>query len=208
VSPHTVFAFERQPVVVEGLKRIFDQARDLRLLGSAPACSEALDAIACLHPDLILLDQAACAQGVFHFITRLKQLPQSGRIVLWADDLVHADCLRAVQLGIRGVLHRAAPAHTLLVCLRSVCRGDLWMDESIQAFTIDHVSPGRPLRLTPREREILGLVCRGLKNKEIARHLAITPGTVKAHLMHVFEKTGFKDRFQLCLHGRGLLEKA
>ena len=59
-------------------------------------------------------------------------------------------------------------------------------------------------RMTPRERQIVELVCRGMKNKEIAVALSITPGTVKVHLMHIFEKTGVKDRFQLALHGRQL----
>ena len=60
----------------------------------------------------------------------------------------------------------------------------------------------------PREREIVEFVCRGMKNKEIADALSITPGTVKVHLMHIFEKTGVKDRFQLALQGRQFLASA
>jgi DNA-binding NarL/FixJ family response regulator len=48
------------------------------------------------------------------------------------------------------------------------------------------------------------LVCRGLRNKQIAENLHITPGTVKVHLMHIFEKTGLKDRLALAVHGREL----
>ena len=64
------------------------------------------------------------------------------------------------------------------------------------------------LRITRREREIVEFICRGLKNKEIAEALSITPGTVKVHLMHIFEKTGVKDRFQLALQGRQFLSAA
>ena len=60
-------------------------------------------------------------------------------------------------------------------------------------------------RLTPREKEIVHHVCVGLKNKEIAEALSITSGTVKVHLMHIFEKTGVKDRFELAVHGRRML---
>ena len=60
-------------------------------------------------------------------------------------------------------------------------------------------------RLTPREKDIVHHVCGGLKNKEIAEALAITAGTVKVHLMHIFEKTGVKDRFELAVQGRRLL---
>ena len=61
------------------------------------------------------------------------------------------------------------------------------------------------MNLTPREKDIVHHVCGGLKNKEIAEALAITPGTVKVHLMHIFEKTGVKDRFELAVQGRRLL---
>ena len=54
-------------------------------------------------------------------------------------------------------------------------------------------------RLTAREREVVLLICGGLKNKQIAEKLGITPGTVKVHLMHIFEKTGMKDRFALAV---------
>ena len=60
-------------------------------------------------------------------------------------------------------------------------------------------------RLTPRERQIVHQICEGRKNKEIAQELSITAGTVKVHLMHIFEKTGVKDRFELAIQGRKLL---
>jgi DNA-binding NarL/FixJ family response regulator len=60
-------------------------------------------------------------------------------------------------------------------------------------------------RLTPREKQIVQQICEGLKNKEIAQTLSITAGTVKVHLMHIFEKTGVKDRFELAIQGRKLL---
>ena len=60
-------------------------------------------------------------------------------------------------------------------------------------------------RLTPREKQIVHQICEGQKNKEIAHALSITAGTVKVHLMHIFEKTGVKDRFELAIQGRKLL---
>ena len=59
--------------------------------------------------------------------------------------------------------------------------------------------------LTPREKEVVHLICKGLRKKQIAENLRITPGTVKVHLMHIFEKTGLKDRLALAVHGRELV---
>ena len=60
--------------------------------------------------------------------------------------------------------------------------------------------------MTQREREVVALVKNGLKNREIAETLSITPGTVKVHLMHIFEKTGARDRFELRMQAARLLE--
>jgi DNA-binding NarL/FixJ family response regulator len=62
--------------------------------------------------------------------------------------------------------------------------------------------------LTPREVEVAALVSKGMKNREIAESLGIATGTVKIHLMHIFEKTGIRDRFELALRGlRNATEK-
>ena len=79
------------------------------------------------------------------------------------------------------------------------------MESSLSDHAMGGLNPRTSPRLTPREKEIVHHVCVGLKNKEIGEALAITPGTVKVHLMHIFEKTGVKDRFELAVHGRRLL---
>jgi two-component system nitrate/nitrite response regulator NarL len=89
-------------------------------------------------------------------------------------------------------------------CLRAVARGDIWIEGSAEPPMPGFERRSSP-RLTPREREIVQQICVGLKNKEIAQMLSITAGTVKVHLMHIFEKTGVKDRFELAMHGRRLL---
>jgi DNA-binding NarL/FixJ family response regulator len=122
--------------------------------------------------------------------------------VLWINELAEVDCFRALQVGARGILKKTMPVDSVLECLRSVNNGNVWIEHSISEKS---AGPERRLRLTPRERDIVLQVCGGLKNREIAQALSITPGTVKVHLMHIFEKTGVKDRFELAVHGRRLL---
>ena len=78
------------------------------------------------------------------------------------------------------------------------------MRSSISNQFVGFINRRTTPRLTPREEEILNLVMRGMKNKQIADALQITTGTVKVHLMHIFEKTGVKDRFELAMYGRKL----
>jgi two-component system nitrate/nitrite response regulator NarL len=107
-------------------------------------------------------------------------------------------------LGARGILKKNLPVDSLVECLRSVGQGNVWIENSLPDPLANPERRSAP-RLTPREKEIVHHVCGGLKNKEIATALAITAGTVKVHLMHIFEKTGVKDRFELAVHGRRLL---
>ena len=124
--------------------------------------------------------------------------------MLWVDDLAEVDCFRALQFGARGILKKTLPVQALTDCIRAVGRGDVWIEGSTEAPGNGSERRAAP-RLTRREREIVQQICAGLKNKEIAQVLSITAGTVKVHLMHIFEKTGVKDRFELALHGRCLL---
>jgi DNA-binding NarL/FixJ family response regulator len=201
----TVFACESQPIVVEGLIRVLDASDDLQFAGSTSSLTEALEAVREHQPDILLVDQAAGLKVVFQFISDVKNTSARCQPVLWVNDLAEVDCFRALQLGARGILKKTLLVAEVLECLRSVGRGNVWIESSLSGDAMGTLDRRSTPRLTPREKEIVHHVCGGLKNKEIAEALAITPGTVKVHLMHIFEKTGVKDRFELAVLGRRLL---
>jgi two-component system nitrate/nitrite response regulator NarL len=200
----TVFACESQPIVLAGLAKVLDGCDDLEYVGCATRLSESLEALRACHADIILVDQSAGLKVVFQFISDVKSTWASCQPVLWVNDLAEIDCFRALQLGARGVLKKTLPIASVVECLRSVGQGNVWIESSLTDSSAGNERRGAP-RLTPREREIVHHVCAGMKNKEIAEALTITPGTVKVHLMHIFEKTGVKDRFELAVHGRRML---
>ncbi|MBM3763234.1 MAG: response regulator transcription factor [Acidobacteria bacterium] len=202
---YRIFLCEAQPVVIEGLANILASNPDFELIGSAPNPVEAMARISEFQPDLVLVDQASGVRPVFTFLSELKIVAPSARAILWIIDLAEIECFRALQLGARGILRRSLPVATMLDCLHTVAKGNLWLENSISDQVVGFLNRKSTNRLTPREREIVRAVCRGMKNKEIADHLHITPGTVKVHLMHIFEKTGVKDRFELAVQGPKLL---
>ena len=201
----TVFACESQPVVLEGLTKILGECADFEFAGSAPNLIEAREALRNCRPDVILLDQTAGLKVVFQFIADVRTTVTRCHPVLWINDLAEIDCFRALQLGARGILKKTLPVQAIVECLRTVARGNVWIESSLSDQVNGSIERRSTPRLTPREKEIVHHVCAGLKNKEIAGALTITPGTVKVHLMHIFEKTGVKDRFELAVHGRRLL---
>jgi DNA-binding NarL/FixJ family response regulator len=204
LSTLTLFACESQPIVLEGLQKVLSQSAEFEFVGSSPSLSESLGAVRELHPDLLLVDHSAGLKMVFQFVSDAKSIWPRCQPVLWVNDLAEIDCFRALQVGARGVLKKTLPVTAIPECLRAVASGEIWIEGSVEQTAPGFERRSAP-RLTPREREIVKQICAGLKNKEIAGTLSITAGTVKVHLMHIFEKTGVKDRFELAIHGRKLL---
>jgi len=188
--------------VVEGLRKVLAETSDLVLAGAVSRPAEALNAVQSVHPNIVLIDGSTGLTAVLRLIGHLKTIGPA-HPVLWVVDLPEMDAFRALQMGARGIVKKTHPISTLLECLRAVGAGQIWMQETEQVA--DFLQRKDASRLTPREREVVRLICRGLRNKQIAENLHITPGTVKVHLMHIFEKTGLKDRLALAVHGRELV---
>lgn len=198
----SVFVCESQPIVIEGLRKVLAETNDLLFAGTVARPADVLDAIPNIRPNIVLIDGSA---GLTAALRLLGHLKAAGPIhpVLWVVDLPEMDAFRALQMGARGIVKKTLPTATLLECLREVGAGQIWMQESEQVA--DFLHRKNASRLTPREKEVVRLICRGLRNKQIAENLHITPGTVKVHLMHIFEKTGLKDRLALAVHGREMV---
>ena len=201
----TVYVCESQPIVIEGLKRALDEHSDLQLIGSSPSIAEALDSIGSLQPNIILLDQTVGNKAAFELIPKIRLRSLHSHAILWVTTVTEVESFRALQSGVRGILKKTLPVSSIVECLRAVGRGNIWIENSISNQVVGFLNRRNLPRLTPREYEIVALICRGMKNKQIADALSITIGTVKVHLMHIFEKTGVKDRFELALEAHKLI---
>lgn len=143
-------------------------------------------------------------------------LTRSVRVVAASTLPTDAEGLAAMQAGCVGYCHAYAAAGSLRQVLAVVAAGGLWVGESLLGRLLSGVGAAlavagvaeRPdvlAALSEREREVALAAARGLNNKTIARDLAITERTVKAHLSAVFSKLGIDDRLQLALKVNGLL---
>ncbi len=108
-----------------------------------------------------------------------------------------------VREGVRGVVHRDVPNADLLRCVRTVGRGESFVqkrsESSAGQFESDMVAERVRERLTPKELKILGLILQGYKNKEIAEELHNSEQVIKNYLRSIFDKTGVSDRLELAL---------
>jgi two-component system, NarL family, nitrate/nitrite response regulator NarL len=200
----SVFVCEPQPIVIEGLQKVLAETSDLVFAGSVSRPADALEAVERIHPNIVLIDGSTGLTAALRLLGHLKTAGPA-HPVLWVVDLPEMDAFRALQMGARGIVRKTLPSSQLIECLREVGAGQIWMQETEQLAEFLHRKDAS--RLTPREKEVVRLICRGLRNRQIAESLRITPGTVKVHLMHIFEKTGLKDRLALAVHGRDLVSE-
>ena len=203
----TLFVCEAEPVAVAGLRWFLEDTDEFALVGQASTISAAIHSIEELRPDVLLMDHSSGVRSTLHFLSELAFVSESTGCVLWTRDVPEAELVRAFRAGAKGFVKKTSPLPVLLEALRRVKNGETFLEESasptLRQWTIRRNVP----RLTPREREIVELVSQGMKNREIAERLTITPGTVKVHLMHVFEKTGARDRYELAVRGSRLLSE-
>lgn len=204
-SPTTdisVFALEAQPIAAKGLAAFIGESPGFTWAGSAQSITAALDRLKTQPTTVAMVDNSIGMRPSLQFVADLKQMSPATAPILWVHDLSEIDSMRVIQMGARGVFKKTNDLEQLLDCLQTVAQGGVWL-ANLETAEQPHFRA--TMKLTPREREIALCVCRGLRNREIGERLTITPGTVKVHLMHIFEKTGVKDRFELALRGRQIL---
>ena len=196
----SVFLCDPQPIVKLGPEAALAGSESIELAGACGSLEEASAQIPKLDPGLALVDRSFGMHQVLEWVARLRRTCPGTEVVLWASAISDVESSRVLQSGARGILKKTTTTETLLDCLEAVARKQLWTE----SLLLSKESPlGRPRNrpLTPREQQVAALVAKGMKNREIAEALQIATGTVKIHLMHIFEKTGIRDRFELALQG-------
>ena len=195
---------------MEGLRSLLESAEELSVIATETSLADGMDAVRELQPAILVVDKSFGIQAVMECLRTLRHAEFRTAAVVWSVALSEAEALRLLQAGAAGVVHKTARMDTLLDCIRQVAGGSTWMEEDLVATPDQPVRIGRSA-LTARELQVIELVERGMKNKEIAIALGIRTGTVKIHMKHIFEKTGIRSRYGLALSGlkeKGLMAVA
>lgn len=195
----TVVVCDTQPVTIEGVRSLLAGCQDLKFAGAVTTLLAGMELVRSVNPSVVLIDKAMGVQAVADWLAHLRGHGVTASVI-WGLGIGEAEALKLLQAGAQGVIRKTADVASMLSCLRSVSTGTTWMED-----TIFHEveKPFRTSRsnLTAREHQVVELVEKGLKNKDIAHNLGIQTGTVKIHLKHIFEKTGVRGRYGLALSG-------
>jgi DNA-binding NarL/FixJ family response regulator len=196
-----VVIVDDQALVRTGFRMILT-ARGVDVVGEAGDGVQAISAVRRLRPDVVLMDIRMPAMDGLEATRRvLAQVPECRVLILTTFDLdryVYA----ALAAGASGFLLKDVTPEHLAAAVRLVGTGDALLSPSItrrlvERFATTEGAVHRDLAgLTPREREVLTLLGRGLSNSELAATLTLSEATVKTHVARIFAKLGLRDRAQ------------
>jgi DNA-binding NarL/FixJ family response regulator len=204
-----VLLVDDQQIIRQGLKALLQLESDLEIVGEADNGQVALELVATLHPDVVLMDmRMPIMDGVAATQHICQTFPATKVLVLTTfddDDYV----TEAIRQGAMGYLLKDTPSEDLAAAIRAIHKGYTQFGPGILQKVTAKVPTSTPAptltppsglrELTTRERDVLRLIAAGSSNKEIAQTLFISEGTVKNHVTSILTRLELRDRTQAAI---------
>jgi DNA-binding NarL/FixJ family response regulator len=208
-APVRLLLVDDHPVVRQGLRTFLATRPDFDVVGEAGDGETAIAEAARLRPDVILMDLVMPGVDGLEAIGRIRAAEPAARILVLTSFASADQVLPALRAGAAGYLLKDAAPAEVEAAIRAVHRGEGLLDPAVTATVLAEFAqpastdPGYA-SLTPREREVLGLLGRGLSNAAIARELVVAEKTVKTHVSSILAKLRLADRTQAALYAARL----
>jgi DNA-binding NarL/FixJ family response regulator len=206
VTPIRIVTADDHPIFRDGLRRLLDAEPGFTVVGEACTGREAVERVAALSPDILLLD-LSMPDGSGLEVMRAIDRTSDVRVILLTVSAEKREIVEALQLGARGLMLKDAATATLPKCIRAVMAGEYWLGRNRISDIVEALRelraapPSSPAQtLTPAERRVVAAVASGATNRDIAAELQLSEQTVKNYMSHIFDKLGVSNRLELALY--------
>jgi DNA-binding NarL/FixJ family response regulator len=202
-----VFIVDDHPIVRQGLAQMIDQEDDLIVCGDAENAHDALGSLDQLKPDIVMIDISLQGMGGIELIKNIKNRhPDLPVLVLsMHDESLYAE--RALRAGARGYIMKQEAPGSVLIAIRRVLSGEIYVSEKITAKILEKSIEGRldkstsPIDLlSDRELEVFQMIGRGRATRQIAKELHLSIKTVETYREHIKEKMKLENAAELVRH--------
>ncbi len=194
-----VMLVDDHPVVREGLMAMIETQPDMEVVGEAGDGQEAVRLVKQLHPDVVLMDLQMPKMGGVEAIQQIRKENERAEVIILTTYDSDEHIFSGIEAGARGYLLKGASRDDLFKAIRAASRGESLLEPAVASRLVERftqLSRKGPAddNLSERELEVLKLMARGYRNKEIARELVITEKTAKAHVSNILSKLSVSDR--------------
>jgi DNA-binding NarL/FixJ family response regulator len=203
-GPIRVFCVDDHPMLRKGIATVINDEPDMQVVGEASNAQEAVEQFRKHRPDVTLMDLRLPDTSGIEAMRAIQAEFPGARIIVVTTFEGDAEIKRALEAGAHGYLLKNMPPDELVASIRHVYAGKKRIPSQLAARLAEHLSDEA---LTAREVEVLRLLAEGNRNIEIAERLFVSEKTIKAHVQHIMEKLGAKDRTQAVAIGirRGII---
>jgi DNA-binding NarL/FixJ family response regulator len=204
--PIRVLLVDDHEMVRRGLRSFLELLSDIEIVGEAENGREGVTAVGELMPDVVLMDLLMPELDGIGATEAIRAEHPEVEIVALTSFIEEERVTAALEAGASGFLLKDADADDVAAAIRAAHRGEVHLDPAVASLLARRVRDGAAARaddhepLTEREREVLGLVARGLSNKAIADELSITERTARTHVSNILGKLGLSSRTQAALY--------
>ena len=205
----TVLIADDQALVRVGLRKILDSEPEITVAGEASDGQDAIASARRLRPDVVLMDIRMPVLDGIEATRRIVGAQPATRVLILTTFGLDSYVYDALRAGASGFMLKDAPAEQIAAAVRIIASGEALLAPAVTRAVIEEFArhpapaPGPPRAvadLTPREREVLDLLSRGLSNPEICRQLVISEATAKTHVARILQKLGLRDRIQAVIY--------
>jgi DNA-binding NarL/FixJ family response regulator len=202
-----VFVVDDHPIVRQGLAMLINREADLVVCGEAEEARAAIEAIASMRPDILIVDISLTGPDGLDLIKTIQAAETSPPVLVLSmhDELIYAE--RVLRAGARGYIMKHEGTERVLIALRRILKGDVYLSDRAASRMVQHYVRGpavvtRPAEaeLSDRELEVYRLLGEGHTTRQIAEQLYLSVKTVETYQAHIKEKLSLRNARELVQH--------
>jgi len=199
--PTKICIVDDHSVVRQGLRMFLKLEQDFEIVGEAANGKEALEKVADLCPDVVLMDILMPVMGGIEATEQIKKEYPEIEVIALTSVLEDSTIVNAIRAGAIGYLLKDTEADELIRAIKAAALGKVQLSpQAAERLMREIRTPESPEKLTERETEVLCLLAAGHANKEIAGKLHISETTVNTHVSNILMKLGVPSRTQAALY--------